>query len=193
MTSLEKYVLTYEDVNGKIVVNIPDYYDNYIAPLEGKFKQYSFHNKGTSTVVCPLHNDHDPSLGMMKDRRLPKVMLYHCLGCGAVGTVIRLHQRIQHKYYNREITIKQACVELCELFGIPVPTEDVFDSEDYSKRIQNRSMKVDKVARYYTEKDYARNILLLRKEAVENGGMNLNRLNSECVKMIATTKGLYTR
>lgn len=187
MTSLEKYVLTFENVDGKIVVNIPDYYDRYIAPLEGKLSQYSF-NKKEPTVVCPFHNDHDPSLGMMKDRRLPKVMLYHCLGCGAVGTVVRMHQRIQRTYHNREITIREACVELCNMFGIPVPTEDVFSSEDYSKKTQNRMAKVDRVAHFYTEKDFARNILELRKS-----GVDLNRLNSESVKMIATVKGLYTR
>ena len=185
ITSLEKYVLLYETSDGKKVVNIPDYYDTHVAPLMGKFAEYSF-NKGSKFVICPFHDDHDPSLGMIKAKYIDGAMVFHCLGCGASGTVVRLHQRIEREYRGREIDVKNACVELCNMFNIPVPSDSVFSSEDYAKKMQNNMMKVDVLAKKYTEADFARSILEARKN-----GVTLDALNSASVKMIATVKRLY--
>jgi len=186
LSQLEKYVITYEDNTGKIVCNIPDYYDMCVAPLAGKFAQYSFNN-GAGKVVCPIHDDHDPSLGLIRHKNVPKVMIYHCLGCGAAGTIVRFHQRIESKYHNRDISVKEACIELCKIFNIDVPSDDVFSSEDYEKKYEYLLSRVDVLQGRYTRQEFAENLLSLRKQ-----GVSLERLNSECIKMIATEKGLYT-
>lgn len=184
LTQLEKYVLTYEDSTGKIVCNIPDYYETYIAPLEGKYSRYTF--KTNKTVICPLHNDTDPSLGLINHKFLPKVMLYHCFGCGKTGSIIRLHQVIQKKYYNRTLSDKESCLDLCKLFDIPEPLDNELDSGDYDKKVENWFKKIDKAQTKYTEKEFAENLKQLRKT-----GVTLDKVNSECVKMIATAKELY--
>lgn len=185
ITSLEKYVLTYETEDGKKVVNIPDYYDTYIAPLMGKFAEYSF-NRGDKFVICPFHDDHDPSMGMIKAKFVEGTMVFHCLGCGCAGSAVRLHQRIELEYKGRDIDTKTSCIELCDMFGIPIPSDSVFDSEDYEKKMQNNFMKVERLRGKYTEADFARSILQARKD-----GVTLDALNSASVKMIATVKGLY--
>lgn len=185
LTQLEKYVITYEDVSGGIVCNIPAYYNIRVVPLGEKFEAFDFDNN--RTVICPLHDDHDPSLGLMKDRNLPKVMLYHCLGCGSVGNVVRLHQRIESEYHGRDISVKEACLELCEIFGIPEPDDSVFDEEDYERRYQYRMNKIDKLKGAYTEKSYKDELLAIRK----SGNIDLDRVNLASIKMISTQKGLY--
>lgn len=184
LSQLERYVITYEDETGKVVCNIPDYYRIKVAPLMGKFKRYSFDKD--RMVICPFHDDHDPSLGIIKHKFLNKVMIYHCMGCGSAGTIVRFHQRIERQYHKRDISDKESCIELCSIFGIPVPDDDVFNSEDYSKIMQSRYYKIDKLQERYTEKEFARSLLEIRRSDVD-----LNRVNSECVKMIATIKGLY--
>lgn len=184
LTQLEKYVITYEDVTGKIICNIPDYYDRYISVLDEKFRKFSL-NKD-KLAVCPLHDDHDPSFGIIKHKTLPKVMIYHCLGCGRAGTVVRLHQFIERQYNGRSLTDKEACLELCKLFEIPIPDESEVNDDDYEKRLDYRFGKIDSLQKRYTEKEFAQNLLDIRK-----AGVDLNRVNSECVKMIATMKGLY--
>ena len=52
--------------------------------------------------------------------------------------------------------------------------------------MQNNMMKVDVLAKKYTEADFARSILEARKN-----GVTLDALNSASVKMIATVKRLY--
>lgn len=184
MTDLEKYVITYENDEGGIICNIPAYYDLRVKPLGAKFEQYDFET--SHTVICPLHDDHDPSLGLMRDKNISKVMLYHCLGCGSVGNVVRLHQRVESKYSNRELSLKDACIELCEIFGIPLPEDSIYDEDDLERRQAGRLHKIDELQGVYTINEFKRELLNMRKL-----GVDLNKINSSCVKMIATEKGLY--
>lgn len=188
LSQLERYVITYADDSGKIVCNIPDYYAMRVKPLAGKFATFSFENTKNNMSICPFHDDHDPSLGLIKHKFLPNVMIYHCLGCGSAGTVVRFHQRIEQQYHNRVLSDKEACIELCSIFNIPVPTEDAFEPEDYNKKTLNKYMKIDKLRKRYTEKQFAEALLSYRKNP---DGIDLNRVNIECIKMISTMKGLY--
>lgn len=184
LTQLEKYVISYKNISGEVVCNIPDYYNLRIAPLASKFERYNFDND--RTVICPFHDDHDPSLGLMKHRHLKDVMVYHCLGCGSVGTVVRMHQRIESQYNNRELTDKEACLDLCRIFNIPEPDEGVFEEEDFEKRLGYKMHKIDRLQSRYTEKDYAKELLNIRKN-----GVDIDVVSMSCVRMIATQKGLY--
>ena len=83
--SLEEFILTYRGTTDSgeqgIVCNIPDYYERYVKPLDKRFSEYSLYS--SRTVICPLHNDTDPSLGLINHRFLTDVKIYHCFGCGA--------------------------------------------------------------------------------------------------------------
>lgn len=187
LSQLERYVITYRDNKGNIVCNIPDYYSKRVVPLAGKFNQFTFENTKNNMAICPFHDDHDPSLGLIKHKFLSNVMIYHCLGCGSAGTVVRFHQRIEQQYHGRVLSDKEACIELCNMFNIPVPSDNDFEPEDYNQKMQNKYRKIDSLQRRYTEKQFAENLLKIRK----TGCPDLVRVNTECVKMIATMKGLY--
>ena len=183
MDAFERYVSGYEDAMGNIVCNIPDYYARMVVPLHKKFGVYTF-DMGR-TVLCPLHDDHDPSLGLMHDRGRPKVMLYHCLGCGSAGTVVRLHQRVESKYHNRELSAHDACMELCKLFDIPIPEQGV-EEDDIEKQYQRKYAMIDKLSKGYTRKTF-------REELLENrrNGLDLEQAAFSAVKLIASEKRLY--
>ena len=64
------------------------------------------------------------------------VNLYHCFGCNASGTVIRMHQHIQKKYYNRELTEPESCKELASLFNIPLTKEYL---NKWFRKVENKT------------------------------------------------------
>lgn len=69
------------------------YYSVVVSPLRERFSRYSFDK--SKTVVCPLHDDNDPSLGVIVSRGKER---FHCFGCGAWGTVVDFAERIKHRY-----------------------------------------------------------------------------------------------
>ena len=139
---LIEYVLTYRekqaDGTEKIVANIPDYYDKVIHNLDPKYMGRSLHVN--RTVICPLHEDNDPSLGLMNHRHLKDVKLYHCFGCNSTGTIIRLHQRIVSKYEKRNITDEESCKELATIYkDVPVDIfiDDIIYKGNDSKKLND--------------------------------------------------------
>ena len=187
--TLEEYVLTYRGTDGNIVVNIPDYYDRFVHPLGAKYAERSL--KHNNLVICPLHDDNDPSFGLIRHRFLDGVMIYHCFGCNASGTVIRLHQRIQSMYFGRSLTEEAACRELAALYGVPLGDFESLSQEDYEKRFQLRYNDIGRLMHRYTVKEFKDSLLNARKNA-SGGVVSLEEINSASVKMIATVKGMYT-
>lgn len=185
LTPFEKYVLGYRDEKGNLVCTIQDYYMLNVVPLHEKFTHYKL--SPTQLAICPLHNDHDPSLGLMKRRFPDGSYSFHCFGCGKSGTVIRLHQFVSMMYNNKELTVHEACTELCNLFGIPIPNLEDIAEDDYEKLFYKKFNELDRLEVKYTSKDFASDILAIRKK-----GVDLDLVNSACVKLIATKKELYT-
>ena len=66
---------------------------------------YSFSVKRSGMMVCPFHNDKNPS--MKVDRR------FHCFGCGEDGDVIDFTA----KWF--QLGLKEAAIKLAEDFSIP--------------------------------------------------------------------------
>lgn len=165
--------------------SIIDYYDNQIGVLNQKYKEKSWQT--VKVVVCPLHNDHDASLGLMRDRNNKGVLRYHCFGCGATGTVVNLHQHITKQKTGKTLSLLEAARELATLYNIEVD-EDSLDSVDTS------------ISSYYAERttstedilansmrpsirNYQRNFQKLRRAkdaGIDNGALiqNYDKLNS---------------
>lgn len=89
---------------------INEYYRRVVMPLNKKFR------KGSSDkYVCPLHNDNDPSLGVIKSKTGE---VCHCFGCGAWCDVIELHQRVMKRHKRRYMDRDEAKKDLCSIFGV---------------------------------------------------------------------------
>lgn len=190
--TLAEYILTYTGTtdNGKqgIVCNIPDYYEKFVKPLDKRFAEYNLY--GSRTVICPLHDDTDPSFGLINHRFLSGVKIYHCFGCGASGTIIRLHQLIQDIYHNKKLSDEEACKDLADLFNIPINDFEEVDSDDYDSKYMQTLKKIDRLKKVYTIKTFSDTLLDIRKADMPSIE-KLNALNIESVKMIATQKKLY--
>lgn len=190
--TLEEYILTYKGLTSSgaegYICNIPDYYDKVIADLEPKFKQHSLNNE--RLAICPLHDDHDPSFGLINHRFIKGVKIYHCFGCGSTGTVIRLHQLIQQKYFNRSITDDESCRELADLFQIDISEYDGVSEEDYDAKYMQSMRKLNHLIKdSYTMQDYELEVRQAR--ASQDRGIILDKVNDALVKMVASKKGLY--
>ena len=189
--TLKDYILTYtikdEKGNEKIAANIPDYYDRVVHELGSIYKERSLNHQ--RTVICPLHDDTDPSLGLMNHRFLPKVKLYHCFGCNSTGDIIRFHQRIESKWHGREISEKTACEELAQMFGIPLEGYGDVAEDDYEAKYARLCRKIDEeVHNSFTYTDYSRAVMEARQKPEQE---RLKAVNHACIKMIATQKQLY--
>ena len=90
---------------------LSEYYERVVVPLSSRFTK---NKKGM--YVCCLHEDTDPSLGIIQSKG--KGEIFHCFGCNAWGTVVDLHKKVSLKYFNKHIDDDRAIKELCKLFGV---------------------------------------------------------------------------
>lgn len=188
--NLIEYVLTYrEEGSDKPLVTVEEYYERYVKPLNPAFSKSSF--KTSNTVICCFHDDINPSLGTINHKHLRGVKVFHCFGCGAAGTVVRMHQRIEKEYHNRTISENESALELCKLFGIDV---EQFKDLDLSRKSGNSY--IDKIKRIqqamstYTLSEFKEDLLPARGTNMSIAN-KISIVNSASVKMIATKKKLF--
>lgn len=185
---LEEYILTYKSQSdGKILANVPDYYDMFVQPVDKKFKAHSLNSD--RLVVCPFHDDNDPSLGLINDRFYKGVKKFHCFGCRTAGNIIVFHQKFESLYNKRNLDTHDACMELAQIFGIPVEDFEELADDDYEGKYVRTMKHIDDLQGAYTLRDFE---LDLRKVRGKSEVSNLAELNSASVKMIATVKQLYS-
>ena len=183
--TLRDFILTYEE-NGVIKANLFDYYDIFIKPLDKSFEPYSDYNQNLVLCYFKDHDDVNPSMGWIKHKYLRNVKVCHCFGCGKTADIVRIHQILSSQYLNKTLTEREACLELADMFSIPLDDFEA-DSEDPELNYRRNLRKIDRLKNRYTIREFTQAIQPLR------GGIDtdLDRLNSECVKMIATVKQLY--
>lgn len=189
--TLEEFVLTYKKDDGTPLVTIAEYYERYIKPLDERFAKCSFYS--SKLVLCCFkdHNDINPSLGTVNHRYLKGVRIYHCFGCGASGTVIRLHQRIQKEYYNRTLSETESALELCSLFGIDASKYSTLNYEGDQSGFVSRMNRLSSLANVYTIKEFSNDLLSVRQDAELSIEERASKVNSALIKYIATSKKLY--
>lgn len=187
--TLKDYVISYK-VNDEVVANLYDYYDLFVKHLDKSLEPYSYYNQNLVLCFFKEHNDINPSMGWIKHKYLKGVKVCHCFGCGRTADVIRLHQIMCQQYLNKELSEKEACIEICDMFNIPIEDFEDLSDEDLEKQYARNLRKVDRLKNQYTIREYTDGIKQLRFSS-EMGKVDLNKLNSECVKMIATVKQLY--
>ena len=90
---------------------VKEYYEKYIIPINPD--RYHF---GSDKMVCPVHNDHDPSLGVIVSKKDGEVC--HCFGCNFWGNIVELHQRVNRRHFNRYLNTEDAKKDLCKIFDV---------------------------------------------------------------------------
>ena len=187
--TLKDYVLSYEK-DDSVVANLFDYYERFIKTLDPKFQQYSYYTHNLVLCYMKDHDDVNPSMGWIKHRSLKNVKVCHCFGCGVTADVVRLHQILSKQYLDKELDEREACLEIAEMFSIPVDDFDELEDDDFEGKHLRTLRHLDTLKKRYTVREFSQGLLDLRTSS-PMGGVDLNRVNSESVKMIATVKQLY--
>ena len=163
-------------------VTVKQYYSDKIRVLDNKFK-YAFDNN-SERAICPLHNDTDPSFGLMKDKQNKGVTLYHCFGCGMAGNVIRLHQLISQKYLGVTLTDIEAEKELVKGYNLAIDVEKV-DSNARVDDVYTKKVRLMRQAeQLYFARDFDKDVLRMRLSdmPVESKIAQLNRYTVSMIK-----------
>lgn len=145
----KKRFLNYKRNNEK-VLSIQDLYKTFVSPHASKFSRYDFER--SNTVVCPFHDDNDPSFGVIKGK--DGVDRYHCFGCGVVGNYIDFYRGIQKIFNSRTLTEERAISEIAEKFSIPLDSLTVSEEEVTLSREQ----QLEAFKNRYTVADFDRDI-----------------------------------
>ena len=120
--------------------SIEDYYTRMVMPSNRRFKKEVSGSK--VMMVCPFHNDHDPSLGIIKKKSGEEIC--HCFGCNYWGDIVKVPQDFVKRYQNRYINPEESLVELCNIFDVDrdsLPVENLKDIEDMGSRQESELLK----------------------------------------------------
>lgn len=201
MASLEELVLER--------ITIKDIYDEYLLDLEveheGEYgqkiidKPYRLGFNKHNMAICPLHDDTDPSLGLIKDRKNKKILLCHCFGCGATANAIRFYQRlinlrkIKSELKPHEVmTYSGALKILATKVGVSEKdvVERVLDPNDI---IMTREIKLIRNMRKYNIRDFENALLSLRMSDYNssNKAIMLNRNLIQLIESMEEDKNLW--
>lgn len=181
MKTLEEHVIEHPKAS------IAYYYDNFVKPLDSRFKQSSL--ELNRTVICPLHDDTDPSMGVINHRHKKDVKIFNCFGCGARGTIVRLHQRVSRKYLKKILTDEESAEELCKILDIDKSEFNIIDEDIPQSYYMRNLASISSNEKRYTIREYQKDILTARKS--RDLDTILSKLDSSNVKLIATRKQLY--
>ena len=91
-------------------------------------------------MVCCLHDDHDPSLGVIKSKQGEK---FHCFGCGAWGDIVDLHIRVSKKFKRKSLSREEALKELCSLFSVDYTLVEEKEADNKSDDLKREDLIKD--------------------------------------------------
>ena len=84
-------------------VTFRDYYAYLVNTHQ--ISDFGYKGRGQRLMVCPLHNDDQPSLGTIIDK--DGVEIFHCFGCGQAGTVVDFAAKLNETTSSREQSLRQ--------------------------------------------------------------------------------------
>ena len=102
---------------------ILEYYEKFVIPLNPR----RYRVKSEKMMVCPLHDDHDPSMGIIHSSKDGEI--FHCFGCNRWGNVVDLHQGVCKRLLGRYVSRKEAVRELCKILNVDYDTVCASESE----------------------------------------------------------------
>lgn len=164
-------------------LDIKQYYDTYIKPINpNRYKEFN----GKNLAVCPLHNDNDPSMGIVFDKRMKSKQRYHCFGCGANGDIVKLHQEILKRTNVKVLTYEESAKDLALLYHLEFTQKQIDNSalsyvEELSKS-EDETLKILSNVDYFSNRDYTRQFSKLvdlknRGGSLKSIKLNLDNLN----------------
>lgn len=119
------------------------YYEKVVIPINPK----RYHTKSDKMMVCPLHDDHDPSMGVIHSAK--KGEIFHCFGCGRWGNVVELHQGVSKRLKGKYLSYNESLRDLCRLFNINYSEiEDLEDRESSDSEVRQELALEEAISRF---------------------------------------------
>lgn len=91
---------------------IVEYYKRVVQPI----KPSAYRLKNDKMMVCPLHDDINPSMGVIRNSNGDEI--YHCFGCGRWGNVVDLNMRVKRRLMKVRLSEEESVKDLCKIFGV---------------------------------------------------------------------------
>lgn len=136
---------------------IVEYYKRVVQPINPAH----YRVKSDKMMVCPLHGDINPSMGVVVGSTGEQ---YHCFGCGKWGDVVDLHMKVSRRLLKKHLSEEESLKDLCRIFNVDyaaLPNERVeeelsrsalqekaiieakgkFDYSDYNEMITEGKLK----------------------------------------------------
>ena len=120
---------------------LSEYYSERVQPRHSRFRRWSPFT--SSTVVCPIHEDNDPSVGFFLGKGGAE--RFHCFGCGAAGDLVDFHRRTVRTQEGRFLGRDAALRELQKLYGVKVDAFGHEVTEKKPERVLSRSEELERL------------------------------------------------
>ena len=117
-------------MNYKEYFPLIEYYKKVVMPINKKYWV-----KSDKMMVCPLHDDINPSMGIMIGSDGEEI--YHCFGCNQWGNVVDLHKRVSRRLLKKYLTDEEALKDLCRIFNVPYEKVDI----NNDKRLEDEDIR----------------------------------------------------
>lgn len=109
-------------------------------PLTRLIDSYGINMHG-ERIVCPFHNDDNPSCFVSDDMKT-----YHCFGCGAKGTVVGFAKDYNNIYKDEDVSQVEMIKRLSDKFSIDIPNlEDRLLIRPKRKKRKQKPVDVERV------------------------------------------------
>ena len=102
---------------------IIEYYKKVVIPVNPNH----FWIKSDKMMVCPLHDDVNPSMGIIIDSDGNE--LYHCFGCNRWGDVVKLHKQVSSRLFKRYLSDDESLKDLCRIFNVSLKKVEVIKND----------------------------------------------------------------
>lgn len=169
-------------------ISLEDYYEKFIKTLDKRFEAHSYLTSKLVLCFFKDHQDVNPSMGYIHSRSNPKIKMCHCFGCGRTADVVRLHQILSSQYFGKEFDERQACTDLANIFGLDLSDKaNLMKDESFEDKFNNKMRSVHHLSQGYSSQDFK----LAMQQIRSKDKVDLDLVNDECVKYIATHKHLY--
>lgn len=109
------------------VFPIEEYYRRVVIPINPS----KYYIGSSGKMVCPLHDDVNPSLGVSNGK-------LHCFGCNYWGDIVKFHRNVLYKHKKIRMTYDESKRDLCKIFGI-----------DYKSLPSEEEIQLDREVKYF--------------------------------------------
>ena len=128
---------------------IVEYYRKVVMP-----KSKNYWVKSDKKMVCPLHDDVNPSMGIIYNSSGEEN--YHCFGCNRWGDVVDLHKKVSRRLYKKYLSDEEALKDLCRLFNVPYEKVDINNSKKIEDDDIRRELAIREAQDKYDIADFQR-------------------------------------